>query len=97
MPDLNPYNCAKPHNLFVGYDRVLDRIRNGFCNEHSFAILGGRRCGKTSLLLEIERQLTEAGLAGYRVMPRFLDMQELGEVTPSSLFARTYYRRNWRT
>ena len=53
----NPYNSTKPGNLFVGYERLRDQLLSGFCNGNSFAILGGRRCGKTSLLMQIEQDL----------------------------------------
>jgi hypothetical protein len=38
----NPYNCTKPGNLFVGYERLRKELLNGFRNGNSYAILGGR-------------------------------------------------------
>jgi hypothetical protein len=53
----NTYNSTKPNNLFVGREELLEELINGFRNGNSFAVLGGRRCGKTSLLLELESLL----------------------------------------
>ena len=63
MNGRNPYNCAEPGNLFVGYERLRQELLNGFRNGRSYAILGGRRCGKTSLLKQIAVDLQTTGLA----------------------------------
>jgi hypothetical protein len=87
----NPYNCTRPGTLFVGYDRLRKELLNGFCNGNSYAILGGRRCGKTSLLLQIEKDTQSGDLAPFTPLPRFLDIQGLGQAaTPSSLFQALY-------
>jgi hypothetical protein len=86
----NPYNCTEPGTLFVGYDRLRKELLNGFCNGNSYAILGGRRCGKTSLLLQIEKDTQSGDLAPFTPLPRFLDIQGLGQVTPASLFQALY-------
>jgi KaiC/GvpD/RAD55 family RecA-like ATPase len=60
---LNPYNSTKPGNLFTGYEKLGQRILNGLSNGKSFAVMGGRRCGKTSLLLQSgHRQFRTANL-----------------------------------
>jgi hypothetical protein len=87
----NPYNSTKPHNLFVGRQELLDELINGFRNGNSFAVLGGRRCGKTSLLLELERRLQKREtLRPFTSIPRYLDMQALGQISSEELFEQIY-------
>ena len=74
----------------MGYERLRSQLLNGFRNGNSFAVLGGRRCGKTSLLMQIEQDLQAHDLAPFRPLPRFLDMTELSRVTPSLLFEAIY-------
>lgn len=90
MNGLNPYNCTQPGNLFVGYERVRRKLLSGFRNGNSFALLGGRRMGKTSLLMQIERDLQEEDLSPFTPLPRYLDIQGLGQLTPALLFESIY-------
>ncbi|CAN5718655.1 hypothetical protein BH18ACI4_BH18ACI4_25920 [soil metagenome] len=90
MKGHNPYNCAIPGNLFVGYDRLRQELLNGFRNGRSYAILGGRRCGKTSLLKQLRTDLETAGLAPLTPVPRLVDIQALGRCTPQLLFHELY-------
>jgi len=90
MTGLNPYNCSKPNNLFVGYKKRRREILNGFRNGNSYAIVGGRRCGKTSFLIQIEKDLQADGLAPLTPLPRFLDIHSLGPLTPALLFETLY-------
>src|SRR5687767_8740791 len=53
----NPYNCTEPGNHFVGYKQLRQDLLDGFRDGHSFAVLGGRRIGKTSLLMQMENDL----------------------------------------
>ena len=87
---MNPYNCTRPGNLFVGYESLLREVQTDLCNGKSFAVLGGRRCGKTSLLLQIGKELRSAGLPHRGAVPCFVDIQSLGEVTPGGLFKAFY-------
>lgn len=86
----NPYNPAIPGNLFIGYERLRGNILNGFLNGNSFAILGGRRCGKTSLLMQIEKDLGNKRLLPYHPIPARFSLQELGSLTPDILFEKIY-------
>ena len=61
-------------------------IMTGLAHGKSFAILGGRRCGKTSLLLQLEKDLRGEHGGSFNFQPRFLDIQALGRVTPEKLF-----------
>ena len=91
MNMLNPYNCTRPGHLFVGYERLRRRIINGFAQGNSYALLGGRRCGKTSLLLQIERDLSATTLSSFKPVPHYLDIQSMGKLTPALLFEEIYH------
>jgi hypothetical protein len=91
----NPYSCTRPGSCFVGYQMVRRKMLRGLRDGNSFAVLGGRRCGKTSLLLELAKDIEGGGLDGVglaplRALPRYLDLQSLNEVTPGSLFGAIY-------
>jgi len=87
---LNPYNCSAPGNLFVGYERLRQELLNGFRNGRSYALLGGRRCGKTSLLMQIAADLQHEGLAPLIPIPRLLDIQALSRCSLQVLFEQMY-------
>jgi hypothetical protein len=89
-PHVNPYNCSAPGRSFVGYEALREEVLRGFLNEKSYALLGGRRCGKTSLLMRLREDLQQGGLAPFRVLPRFLDMQSLVPRSPFDFFSRVY-------
>ena len=77
----NPYNASRPGNLFTGHDRLRRRLIDGMANGTSFAIMGGRRCGKTSLLLQLAKDLEDDTCGHARFLPRFIDIQ--GEIPHS--------------
>jgi hypothetical protein len=88
----NPYNCTIPGKLFVGYESLRRRLLLGLRNGNSYALLGGRRCGKTSFLLQLEKDVkaqTEF-LRPYQPLPRYLDMQGCSQLTPAFLFKTIY-------
>ncbi len=87
---MNPYNCTRPGNLFVGYEELRRELLEDLCSGKSFAVLGGRRCGKTSLLLQIEKDAKSRTPEGRKLLPAFIDMQSLGELTPAVLFKSMY-------
>src|SRR5271165_3122374 len=87
----NIYNSTKPHNLFVGREELLHELINGFRNGNSFALIGGRRSGKTSLLLELESRLqNRETLHPFTSIPRYLDLQALGKISAEELFGQFY-------
>jgi hypothetical protein len=88
--EVNPYNCSAPGNLFVGYEAMRKSLLRGLRDGKSFALLGGRRCGKTSLLLKIQQELGLSGLAPFHVLPRLLDIQALVPHSPFEFFSRIY-------
>ena len=74
----------------MGYDRLRQVLIQGFCDGNSFAILGGRRCGKTSLLMQIESELNEQPLSSLCAVPRRFSIQALGQMTLGELFGQIY-------
>jgi len=87
---MNPYNYTEPGRLFVGYDQIIKKIIQGFKNKSSFAVLGGRRCGKTSFLIQIEKELYSKNLSPYNPIPCRLSMQQFGKITPDYIFESIY-------
>jgi hypothetical protein len=87
-----PYNCTKPGNLFVGYTRFIQEMLNGLRNGHSFALIGGRRCGKTSVLKQIEKVLTADGLEPFQVQVHHFSIHEFNHLSVEELFAFIYTR-----
>ena len=95
MSPLNPYNCTIPGNQFVGREAIQQKILNGLKNGNSFAVLGGRRSGKTSLLLELKKYLSEnlaitAESSVAKIVPVYLDMQQFGALNSSTIFEHLY-------
>ena len=82
----NPYNYSEPGNCFVGYKDLRDNICNNLQNNHSYAIIGGRRCGKTSILMQIENDLKKAAESDSSIIPRRFSVNELSAVSPAILF-----------
>ncbi|MDC0708831.1 SIR2 family protein [Stigmatella sp. ncwal1] len=87
---MNPYNCSAPGRSFVGYQALLTEVLRGFVNEKSYALVGGRRCGKTSLLMKLRDELSREGLAPFRVLPRLLDIQAVVPRSPFEFFSRIH-------
>lgn len=87
---MNPYNCTKPGMAFVGYEDVIEEMMNGFINGNSYAVLGGRRCGKTSFLIQMEKMICDKGLAPFHALAGRFSVQELGKPTPNILFEKIY-------
>ncbi len=87
---MNPYNCNTPGNLFVGYEPLRKEMLDGFRNGNSYAVLGGRRCGKTSLLIQIEKDLHATTLGQFHLLPRRISKHEFGDLTPNLLFEKIY-------
>ncbi len=87
---INPYNCTQPGNLFFGYTEMRKAIYRGFINGNSYAVLGGRRCGKTSLLMLMEKDLVKFPPEPFKILPRRFSMQEMGRISPNLLFEKIY-------
>ena len=86
---MNPYDCSRPGNLFAGYGGVLREMREKLVeNRRSFCVQGGRRCGKTSLLMKLGEELNASAPAYVRW--RLIDMQAIVPRRWSDLFLAFY-------
>jgi hypothetical protein len=87
---ISPYNCTEPGHAFFGFDALRRDILTGLRNGHSFAVLGGRRCGKTSLLLRLQADIARDGLSPYTTVTGLLDVQGLPRRSVGALFREIY-------
>jgi len=83
---MNPYNSSRPGHAFVGYGAARSRMMRGFKNGKSYAVLGGRRCGKTSMLLQVAADLNRESTDSFQFLPRMLDMQAVVPRSPADFF-----------
>jgi hypothetical protein len=87
----HPFTYTKPvtsESTFVGRKEEFDTILEGFesPNCESVGIVGGRRMGKTSLLLEVKRHLEESFRQTGGILPVFVDLQKSVPDTRRALF-----------
>ena len=75
--DLNPYSCEIPGNLFTGYGGARTAMLAGLRNRRSYAVIGGHRCGKTSLLVQLKQDLEQLKDDHFRIVPLLIDAREL--------------------
>ncbi|MEM7350371.1 MAG: ATP-binding protein [Acidobacteriota bacterium] len=83
----NPYVAGAPvldQNLFIGRDRLIDRILQTVHN-NSLLLYGERRIGKTSLQHHLKRRLLELDDPQYDFFPAYIDLQG----TPEDKFFAT--------
>jgi hypothetical protein len=82
----NPYVAGMPvrdASRFFGRSDVIEKIRSAFKGGlKSCMVYGARRCGKTSILLQIEN-----GMLGQDFVPVYVDMQGFAGVT-TNMFLR---------
>lgn len=77
----NPYIAGSPVRaaaMFYGRDELMQRIQ-GLVHNNSFMIHGDRRIGKTSLLLQLRKNLSELRSERYAFYPAFIDLQGIRE------------------
>jgi len=88
---MSTYNVNKPGNLFVGYQRLRREIIMGLCNGNSYSIIGGRRCGKTSILVQLEKDLKNVKSDINQFIPLRISISEMEKITPNRMF-ETFYK-----
>jgi hypothetical protein len=80
----NPYDPSRPTkpHMFFGREEEARELINGMIapDGHSYALFGGRRFGKTSLLLEIESQILKLAVdprltLPYKPLPVYVNLQ----------------------
>ncbi len=92
LPPASPYVHDRPiddRELFVGRDELADEVTARARRGESFAVLGGTRLGKTSLLLQIKERIERQPETptGQRVIPIFLSTHQFGRLTRAALLA----------
>ena len=90
MSDQNPYDTKDTTAYYVGHDRLLRQIFTGFRGGKSFAVLGGPRCGKTSLLKKIQSSLNRWDIDPFSPIPCYLNPCDCEGESPGVLFQRLY-------
>jgi len=96
----NPYfftHAVPSLEMFVGRDQELDEIVKGILTPRfakSYAVIGGHRMGKTSLLLAIRQRLMESfpDEQSCVVGPVFLSTQEIPNLSQASICRRVVER-----
>jgi hypothetical protein len=88
---MNPYNYLNPVTdpaMFFGRASELQEILTGLRAGTSFAIIGGSRSGKTSLLFQMKRILLEEldRSASCVVGPVFLSTHEFPRLSPAAIY-----------
>lgn len=80
----NPYDPKVPVteiNQFFGRKEIIDQILTGIDNEKSFAVIGGRKIGKTSLLNLLAQKIHKKSSDDTILIPLVMDLQK---ITPKS-------------
>lgn len=80
----NPYHWLKVNpDLFYGTDRLkmIDETISGLHKGESFAIVGGRRLGKTTLLRRLEKEIVKGSP---RLLPVYIDAQAMPGASSSA-------------
>lgn len=78
---INPYIAGEPifePNLFFGREDVLLKVLS-ILHNNSVMLVGERRIGKTSLLIQIKRELESSTDVRYSFQPVYIDLQGVGE------------------
>ena len=92
---INPYNFTRPvtnPNMFFGRTELVEKLMQGLTSDapSSFAVYGGRRMGKTSLMRMLEHQLNHRLDAATQpiVVPLYVDFQFYPPQSPAEFFQR---------
>lgn len=85
----NPYRYNRPGHHYVGDlpSRIIERM---LVDHEHFGIVGGRRCGKTSIIRVLERELRRVRSVdvGRAVIPVTIDVTDFDHVAPGVVFRR---------
>jgi hypothetical protein len=85
------YDFTKPVSdprMFTGRQEIRDEILLGARRGDSYAVIGGTRSGKTSLLFEVKRILLEelGGAGAYIVGPVFLSTHQFPKLSQTAIY-----------
>jgi AAA-like domain len=85
------YDFTKPVSdprMFIGRQETKNEVLQGARRGDSFAVIGGTRSGKTSLLFEVKRILIEelGGSSAYVVGPVFLSTHQFPKLSQTAIY-----------
>ena len=88
---LRLYDFTKPVSdprMFIGRQEIRNEILLGARRGDSYAVIGGTRSGKTSLLFEVKRILIEelGGNSAYVVGPVFLSTHQFPKLSQTAIY-----------
>ena len=88
---LRSYDFTKPVSdprMFTGRQEIRNEILLGARRGDSYAVIGGTRSGKTSLLFEVKRILLEelGGSSAYVVGPVFLSTHQFPKLSQAAIY-----------
>src|SRR4029079_7226892 len=89
----NPFDFARPVRdpaMFFGRREIRNEVLEGVRQGASFAIIGGTRIGKTSLLFHVRNNLLEGmkGLQSTVIGPVFLSTHEFPRLSQIAIYRR---------
>jgi len=77
----NPYIAGEPifsKNLFYGREKILNQILS-ILHNNSIMVVGERRIGKTSLLIQVKQELKKTSDPDYEFLPVHVDLQGINQ------------------
>jgi predicted nucleotide-binding protein len=77
-------------STFIGYDDLRREIRGALRVGKSVALVGGRKCGGTALLLTLADEFDRETLPGFHVLPHVLDCRAIVPRSPFDFFRAVY-------
>ena len=87
----NPYDTRIPGNCYVGNvslrKEIVHRIAHG---GDSFAIIGGRRCGKTSTIRVVGKELQGLKIRDREFLPIEIGPGTFDKWSPGAVFRRVF-------
>ena len=83
-------NGESTRNRFVGLDDLRADVLNGLRQGHSYAIVGGHKCGGTALTKSLHDDIAASGLQPFHAIPCYIDIRESIPRTPFDLFREIY-------
>ena len=87
----NPYNTSRPGNQYVGNaelrQEIVERVAFG---AESFAVVGGPRCGKTSTISVIAKELEALKTNGRAFLPIEIGPGTLDTWSPGAIFQKLF-------
>lgn len=97
MNSSNPYKWNQVHlDLFYGRGQILNELTSRLLDGQSFALMGGRRMGKTTLLRKVESEIQSQFASwmsgGMVIIPIYIDMLSFEDLSDCDVISREILR-----